>query len=59
MKSHNEAKAVEVREEQEAVNKYEAPAVIYEGSIGTRAGTPVPDPTAGDIFSSSSSSIFD
>lgn len=27
----------------EEVPVYEAPAIIFEGSIGTRAGTPQPD----------------
>lgn len=34
---------------------YETPAVIYEGTISTRAGSPVPVP---DIFDSAQPDIF-
>ena len=49
----------EVQNNEESTNKYEAPAVVYEGTIGTRAGTPVFDTEGGDIFGSSASSVFD
>jgi hypothetical protein len=39
------------------VNVYEAPAVIYEGLLTTRAGSPIPDPDGG-LFGASSSDLF-
>ncbi|MCB0033960.1 MAG: hypothetical protein KDE51_08075 [Anaerolineales bacterium] len=39
----------------EEIVTYETPAIIYEGEISTRAGSPVPIP---DIFDSAQPDIF-
>ena len=39
------------------VTVYEAPAVIYEGLLTTRAGSPIPDPDGG-LFGANSSDLF-
>lgn len=54
-----ETQPTEVSNNDENVKNYEAPAIIYEGTIGTRAGTPVFDTSGGDIFGSSAESVFD
>lgn len=50
-----EQQAQEVQIPQEDSTIYEAPAIIYEGTISTRAGSPTPVP---DIFDTDQSSIF-
>lgn len=50
---HQETQVTE-KQEKETVT-YETPAVIYEGTISTRAGSPVPVP---DIFNTSQPDIF-
>ncbi|MBK8431863.1 MAG: hypothetical protein IPL28_11495 [Chloroflexi bacterium] len=46
--------SLEVREE----FVYEAPAIVYEGVLSTRAGSPIPpDPGAG-LFGADSSDLF-
>lgn len=45
-------------QEQEEVVLYEAPAIVYEGMLSTRAGSPVPpDPGAG-LFGAERSDLF-
>ena len=39
----------EIRTKSSSARTYEAPAIIYEGNISTRAGSPLIVPDSGDV----------